>query len=210
MRFKRSTTGGATWPAAPTVIDKPGQFADNSDPADLLPNKNARIPLSPSLAFNESSKKLGYVYQNNINSASSGADITFQASSDYGATWSDIQYVSVKGNGTPASNDQFFPWIQPDPEKGGWHVIFYDNRNDPGNTLIETFMAESKQGGWQNEDISQVAWNPNLSFFASGSFIGDYNGLAVAPKDFEYPVWADGRNTPGPPKGQTDIFTVPN
>lgn len=211
LRFKRSTDGGATWPAAPTVIDKPGQFADNSNPADLLPNKNARIPLSPSLAFNESSTQLGYVYQNNINSASSGADITFQSSSDYGATWSDIQYVSVKGNGTtPASNDQFFPWIQPDPEKGGWHVIFYDNRNDPGNTLIETFMAESKQGGWQNEDISQVAWNPNLSFFSSGAFFGDYNGLAVAPKNFEYPVWTDGRNTPGPPKGQTDIFTVPN
>jgi hypothetical protein len=210
LRFKRSTTGGATWPASPTTIDKPGQFADNPDPGDHLPNKNARIPISPSLAFNESSKQLGYVYQNNINAASSGADITFQSSSDYGATWSNIQYVSVKPNGTtPAPNDQFFPWIQPDPEGGGWHVVFYDNRNDPDNTLIETFMADSKRPGWRNRDISTVAWNPNLSFFASGSFFGDYNGLAEAP-GFEYPVWADGRTSPGPPKGQTDIFTVPN
>ncbi|MDQ2983666.1 MAG: hypothetical protein M3R70_07055 [Actinomycetota bacterium] len=210
LRFKRSTTGGASWPASPTVIDKPGQFADNPDPADHLPNKNARIPISPSLAFNGSSKQLGYVYQNNVNSASSGADITFQSSADYGASWSNIQYVSVKGNGTtPASNDQFFPWIQPNPRSSGWRVILYDNRNDPGNTLIETFMAKSKPGGWKNRDISSVAWNPNLAFFSSGSFIGDYNGLAVAP-GYEYPVWADGRNSPGPPKGQTDIFTVPN
>src|SRR5205085_2904827 len=187
------------------------QFADNPNPADQLPNKNARVPISPSLAFNGSSKQLGYVYQNNVNAASSGADITFQSSSDYGATWSNIKYVSVKADGvTPARNDQFFPWIQPDSEGGAWDVIFYDNRNDPGNTLIETFMAESKHGGWANENISSVAWNPNLAFFASGSFIGDYNGLAVAPDDFEYPVWADGRNSPGPPKGQTDIFTVPN
>lgn len=209
LRFKRSTTGGATWPASPTTIDKPGQFTDNPDPGDHLPNKNARIPISASLAFNASSGHLGYVYQNNVNAASSGADITFQSSSDYGATWSDIKYVSVKANGAPAPNDQFFPWIQPDPERSGWHVIFYDNRNDPGNTLIETFMAHSKAGGWKNENISDVAWNPNRAFFSSGSFIGDYNGLAEAP-DYEYPVWTDGRDSPGPPKGQADIFTVPN
>jgi hypothetical protein len=87
--------------------------------------------------------------------------------------------------------------------------MFYDNRNDAGNTRIETFLAERSGAGWANTDISTVAWNPNLAFFASGSFIGDYSGLAEAP-GFEYPIWADGRNSLGPPKGQTDIFTVPN
>jgi hypothetical protein len=208
LKFKRSTDGGATWPATATTISKPGQFADNPNPADLLPNKNARLPISPSLAFNERSRQLGYVYQNNINSAASGADITFQSSSDYGATWSDIQYVSVQGDRTtPAGNDQYFPWIQ--AEGRGWQVLFFDNRNDPANTLIETFLATSSRRGWRNANISTVAWNPNIAFFASGSFIGDYNGLAVA-EDFAYPVWTDGRNSPGPPKGQADIFTVPN
>jgi hypothetical protein len=211
LRFKRSTTGGSTWPATATHIDKPGQFADNPDPGDQLPNKLARIPISTSLAFNDTSKRLGYVYQNNVNAASSGADITFQGSRDYGASWSDIQYVSVKHDGsTPAANDQFFPWIAATPGQPGWHVVFYDNRNDPGNTLIETFMGDSNRGeSWANRNVSAVAWNPNLAFFASGAFIGDYNGLAEA-RGFEYPVWADGRNSPGPPKGQTDIFTVPN
>ena len=210
LRFKRSTNGGASWPSNPKVIDQPGQFADNPDPADHLPNKNARIPISLSLAFNPVSNQLGLVYQNNVDAANSGADITFQSSSNNGNTWSNIQYVSVQVDGTtPAPHDQFFPSIQADPGSAGWHVMFYDNRNDASNTLIETFLAEPSGGGWANTDISTVAWNPNLAFFASGSFIGDYSGLAEAP-GFEYPIWADGRNSPGPPKGQTDIFTVPN
>jgi hypothetical protein len=210
LRFKRSTNGGASWPSNPKVIDQPGQFADNPDPADHLPNKNARIPISLSLAFNPVSNQLGLAYQNNVNAANSGADITFQSSSNNGNTWSNIQYVGVQADGTtPAPRDQFFPSIQADPGSDGWHVMFYDNRNDAGNTLIETFLAERSGAGWANTDISTVAWNPNLAFFASGSFIGDYSGLAEAP-GFEYPIWADGRNSLGPPKGQTDIFTVPN
>jgi hypothetical protein len=210
LRFKRSTNGGSTWPNSPKIVDKPGQFADNPSTADLLPNKNARIPISLSMAFNPVSSQLGLVYQNNVNSATSGADITLQTSSNNGNTWSDIKYVSVQADGTtPASNDQFFPSIQADPGSAGWHVMFYDNRNDPGNTLIETLLAETSGAGFANNDISTVAWNPNQAFFGSGSFIGDYLGLAEAP-GYEYPIWADGRNSPGAPKGQTDIFTVPN
>ncbi len=210
LRFKRSTTGGSTWPNSPTVIDKAGQFADNPDPSDHLPNKNARIPISLSMGWNPASTTLALAYQNNVNAATSGADITVQTSSDNGTTWSDIQYVSVEADGTtPAPNDQFFPSIQADPGSAGWHVMFYDNRNDPDNTLIETFLAETSGAVWTNTDISTASWNPNLSFFSSGSFFGDYIQLAEAP-GYEYPIWADGRNTPGPPKGQTDIFTVPN
>jgi hypothetical protein len=211
LRFKRSTDGGTTWPGAPTVVDKPGQFADNPDPSDLLPPKNARIPISLSMAFNNSTKGLGLVYQNNVNAATSGADISFQQSPDYGATWGDTQTVSVADDGSAAPNDQFFPWIQPRRGAPGWRVIFYDNRYDPGNLLIGTTKATSTSGlSWVgNAQISTVLWDPNESFFASGSFIGDYNGYAVA-FDAEYPVWADGRNTLGVPLGQTDIFTVPN
>jgi hypothetical protein len=210
LRFKRSTDGGATWPATATVVDKPGQFADNPDPGDLLPPKNARLPISLSMAFNNTSKALGLVYQNNINAATSGADISFQGSTDYGSTWGDAQTVSVQADGSPAPNDQFFPWIQANKGTGGWRAIFYDNRYDPNNLLIATVKARTVAGVWgANQTISNVLWDPNESFFSSGSFIGDYNGYAVA-SDAEYPVWTDGRNTPGVPLGQTDIFTVPN
>jgi hypothetical protein len=210
LRFKRSATGGASWPANPVKINKPGQFKDNPDSGDLLAPKAARAPISTSLAFNEVTGTLGVVYQNNVNRSVSKADITFQGSADYGATWSNIRYVSATGSGAPAPQDQFFPWIDVDAS-GDFHVVFYDNRNDPGNLWLDTFIAESDDDGltWANTQISDVAWNPNDGFFSSGAFIGDYNGLAVAGDDVAYPVWADGRNSPGSPLGQTDIFTDP-
>jgi hypothetical protein len=92
--------------------------------------------------------------------------------------------------------------------KGKLRAIWFDNRNAPKNARIETFQGASSIGGqnWINRDISTKSWNPNSSFFSSGSFIGDYNGFA-AGQGVMYPIWTDGRNTPGPPLGQTDIFT---
>jgi hypothetical protein len=206
--FKRSTTGGTSFgPRHP--ISKPGQWQDNPDPDDLLPDKNTRVPASTSapLVFNPVDGSLNYIVQNNINRAHSGADISFTKSLDHGATWSNMRTVSVDGSGNPARNDQFFPWMDVDPQ-GNLHAIWYDNRQDPGNVRIRTFQGYSADGGthWSNVNISTKSWDPNQSFFASGSFIGDYNGLAVGDGVI-YPVWTDGRDTPGAPQGQTDIWT---
>jgi hypothetical protein len=93
-------------------------------------------------------------------------------------------------------------------EKGNLHAIWYDNRNDPGNKLIQTFQAFSSDDGttWVNFNISTTAWNPDSSFFSCGCFIGDYTGLAASTTAI-YPIWTDGRNSPGPPNGDTEIFT---
>ena len=204
--FTRSTDGGASF-QAPVRIDKPGQFADNPNRQDNLPGKHARLPISPSMAYDATRNRLVYLYQNNVNRTVSDADISLQTSNDFGATWSDATTISIAGSGAAAPKDQFFPWIAVD-ETGNYHAIWFDNRNDPGNKLIETFQALSTNGGssWTNVDISAVSWNPDKSFFTCGCFIGDYNGLA-ASDEVVYPVWTDGRNTPGPPLGQTDIFT---
>ena len=92
--------------------------------------------------------------------------------------------------------------------KGKLRAIWFDNRNAPGNISIETFEGRSGIDGrnWSNKDISTQRWNPNQSFFGSGAFIGDYNGFA-AGDGVMYPLWTDGRDTPGPPLGQTDIWT---
>jgi len=211
LLFKRSTDGGVSF--GPQVkINKSGQWADNPNLSDLLPNKNARIPLSPSMDYDPQLGALVYVVQNNVHMALSGADVTFAYSTDFGSTWSSMQNASHGATGAPAPNDQFFPWISVD-QSGGIHLIWYDNRNDPGNTLIETFELYTTAlnvAAAPNVNISTAAWNPNLAFFASGSFIGDYNGLDAVDASMEYPVWTDGRNSPGPPLGQEDIFTVPN
>jgi hypothetical protein len=68
----------------------------------------------------------------------------------------------------------------------------------------------STNGGatWTNQDISTASWNPDLGFFKSGAFIGDYAGIASSTEAI-YPVWTDGRNTTFAQtgSGSTDIFT---
>jgi hypothetical protein len=204
--FKRSTNGGATYSPA-VQIDKAGQFADNPNTQDKLNPKKFRAPISPSLAFNPTTGSLSFAYQNNVNRQTSGADISFQQSHDFGATWSDARTISTTAGGAAAPNDQYFPWLSVD-EAGNLHAIWYDNRNDPKNTMMETFQAFSSNDGltWTNWDISSVAWNPDDSFFSCGCFIGDYNAIAASTQ-VVYPVWTDGRNSAGSPNGQTDIFT---
>jgi photosystem II stability/assembly factor-like uncharacterized protein len=204
--FKRSTDGGVTL-SATIEINHPGEYADNPDLGDLLPNKAFRAPDAPSIAFNAATGRLEYVYQNDINLATSGADISFQQSSDFGKHWSHAKFISITASGAPAPNDQYEASIAAD-ESGHLHAIWYDNRNDPGNKLIETFQALSTDDGatWTNRDISTAPWNPDLSFFKSGSFIGDYTWIAASDSAC-YPTWTDGRNTSGPPNGETDVFT---
>jgi hypothetical protein len=206
--MRRSTDGGASFGPA-NRINKAGQWADNPNPDDLLPNKRGRVPASTSapLVFNPVDNSLNYIVQNNINRATSGADISFTKSTDYGATWSKMSYVATNAFGQPALKDQFFPWMDVDTQ-GNLHAIWFDNRNSQKNITIETFQGDSHVGGlsWANTDISSQPWNPNQSFFDSGAFFGDYNGFA-AGNGVMYPIWTDGRNTPGVPLGQTDIWT---
>jgi hypothetical protein len=205
--FTRSTDGGASF-SAPVRVDKAGQFADNPNPQDRLSNKKARMPISPSLAYNANEDLLLFAYQNNIDRQTSGADISIQTSDDFGATWSDTSTISVTASGDPAPSDQFFPWLAVDESTGDVFAVWFDQRNDPANDLIETFAGQSTDGGqtWTNAVISDEAWDPDEAFFNCGCFIGDYNGMAVGGS-LLYPVWTDGRNSPGKPLGQTDIFT---
>jgi hypothetical protein len=209
--FKRLAPDGTL--GALVRMDKPGQWADNPDPSDLLPGKLARIPASTSanVVFNPVSHALEYAVQNNINRTVSGADISYAESLDYGQTWSDMRTVSTDAFGNPAPHDQFFPWIAVDPQ-GITHIVWLDNRNDPTNVNIETFEQQTLDTSvfLSNVDISTASWNPNAGFFSSGAFIGDYIGVAAAGNGIEYPVWTDGRKSLGPPLGQTDIYTVPN
>ena len=57
-------------------------------------------------------------------------------------------------------------------------------------------------------NYNHTQWNPDLAFFSSGAFIGDYQG-AIAGAHVFYPVWVDGRNTAiaSTGIGNTDIFT---
>jgi hypothetical protein len=113
--------------------------------------------------------------------------------------------VSVNGSGAPARGDQFFPAVGVD-SAGTMFAIWQDTRVD--NHRIETYQGTSTDGGrtWTNDLISSASFDPRQSFFTCGCFIGDYNQIAVSDEVI-YPAWTDGRNSPGRPAGDTDIFT---
>ncbi len=211
LLFQKSTDGGQTFLPSAVQIDKPGQYADFQDAAndDTLPPTNFRAPNTPSLAYSPSTGSLLFVYQNNVNRPVSQADISYQTSTDGGLHWSDASFLSTTSSGQPAPNDQFFPWAASD-ESGRFYVIWFDRRLDPANVRINTWQAVSDNdaASFSSAKISSQDWDPNLGFFTSGAFIGDYNGLA-ASTDAVYAVWTDGRNDSigQTGLGETDIFT---
>ena len=136
-------------------------------------------------------------------------DVEVSLSHDDGASWSSPVPVSVDSAGALADNNQFFPWIAVD-ENGRFQAIWFDRRPDPNNHNITTFQGTSNDDGqtWRNVRIGASLWDPDQGFFASGAFIGDYNGLAANSR-VVYPVWTDGANNAigETGLGETDIFT---
>jgi hypothetical protein len=120
-----------------------------------------------------------------------------------------LSTASATALGAAARNDQFFPWIDATPS-GTFQAIWFDRRLDPANHDINTWQATSSSDGrsWRTYRISTRSWNPDLGFFTSGAFIGDYNGIAASDRAV-YPVWTDGRNSAIAQTGigETDIFT---
>jgi hypothetical protein len=205
--FARSTDGGASF--GPVVrIDQPGWFVDNPNANDYLPGKGAvRFPNSPSLAYDATRDRLALVYQNSANRTVSGADISLQTSDDFGASWTAPATISLGSSGRAARGDQFFPAIGVDSQ-GEWFAIWQDTRLDQANHLISTFQGGSSDGGttWTNDLISSASFDARQSFFTCGCFIGDYNQIAVSD-ELVLPVWTDGRDSPGRPAGDTNVWT---
>jgi len=206
LRFKKSTNGGASFSSAVSV-NKRGQWADNPNASDLIPNTAFRTPNTVGLAYSAVTGTLAFVYTNYIRGQGNG-DIDVSLSHDGGATWSNATPISLS-NGNPARNNQFFPWIAAD-QSGRFVAMWLDRRQDPNNHDIGTFEAVSGNDGasWPNRRISTTTWNPDNGFFASGAFIGDYSGLA-ANNNVVYPTWTDGRASDIAVTGigETDVFT---
>ena len=53
-------------------MNKPGQWADNPDPSDLIPNTAFRAPNTVALAYSKPTGTLAYVYTNYIHGVANG------------------------------------------------------------------------------------------------------------------------------------------
>jgi hypothetical protein len=76
------------------------------------------------------------------------------------------------------------------------YVGWYDDRNDPFNTLVQYFVGKSTDGGHTfptQTAVSDVAFNPCIGFPGCG-FFGDYTQLASGPDGVVRAAWSDTRD----------------
>ena len=128
-------------------------------------------------------------------------DLYFTKSVDRGNSWTTPVVINQDGSPT---GDQFFPWIEVS-HNGRLDIVWLDSRNvvQPdgiaGSTamLDAYYMYSTDQGGtWTEARLTPKSWSSD-----GVSFIGDYNGMAVADNR-AYPVYI--QMDPG---GDQNIYT---
>jgi hypothetical protein len=93
------------------------------------------------------------------------------------------------------SKDHIFPWATTKSD-GSVYVGFYDDRQDPTNTLVRYWVAKSTDGGKTfptQVPVSDFQFNPCDGFPFCG-FFGDYTQLATGPDDVVHAAWSDTRD----------------
>jgi hypothetical protein len=132
---------------------------------------------------------------------STDLDVFIVKSTDGGVTWKNPDPAGdpsspLRVNQDPLRNDkdQWFPFTAVAPD-GRVDVVFYDRRDHQANRYTHTYLARSYDGGvtWTETRLTDVPSNMNWAF-EDGLFIGDYNGIAIAPDGTSYPFWTDARN----------------
>ena len=130
--FQKSVNGGASFLPHAVTVERPGEWRDNPNAADLLPHTAFRAPESESLAYSPATGSLTHVVANSIMKATTGTDISAWQSRDGGLTWTHATTLSATGNVAPgpgARGDQFMPWIDATPS-GTLYAIWFDRRRD--------------------------------------------------------------------------------
>jgi hypothetical protein len=82
-------------PGRPRV--RPGLCHLHQVPGDLLPPTVFRAPNTSSLDYNPATGTLCFLYQNHVDAAASGADVSLQLSRDGGFTWTDARTPEHRG-----------------------------------------------------------------------------------------------------------------
>jgi hypothetical protein len=193
--FTTSTNQGNTWTDARPIVRNVPEL---SSP---LPNTAFRVSTYPVLGIDRSdgpgSGNLYITYS--AKNGTDTSDVFLVMSKDKGQTWS----APLRVNDDDTKTDQFMPWLDVGP-KGDVHILFYDRRDDPKNTLIHAYYAHFVNNTLDpNIRLSEVPINATLSYHQNGAeFIGDYLGIMEGTNGWVHPVWVDTRN------GGADVYTT--
>lgn len=199
IKLRKSTNGGATFPAPAIVVSGvtavgsgfyvQGLFRDFLDFQGLAVDTtggsnsgNVYVTWQDGRNLNQPDP-FGFVGGGCLVGSAPGycfGDILFARSLDGGGTWS----PSVRVNDDPISLkvDQMFPAVEVDKD-GQLFVVFYDRRRDSRNFLIDTFVAKSHNAGetWDNHRVTtnNFAAIHDEDGVVNPVYMGDYVGIAA-------------------------------
>jgi hypothetical protein len=181
----KSLDGGQSF-SHPVKVDDIVEICDhlNTDGRCAVKNSSWRVNSFPSIAVDAA----GTVYVVWGDYRRGNADVLFSRSTNGGQSFSH----SVTVNSDLSGADQFYPWVAV-ADNGAVQVEFQQRDDTPGNRLLNTFLATSMSGalGFGTQlRVSSGPTDPNIGF--SGTFIGDYNGVA-ASAHAAHPIWTDAR-----------------
>ncbi len=196
----KSTDGGVTW-SAPTrasdiLRDGVSDYPVNVNGRQTLSNSQFRVNSAGNLAVDAVTGALHVVWSDNRagTADATNTNVFMTRSTDGGDTW--LSPVAIR----KARGDQFFPWAAVAPD-GTLNVMFMDRSYDPANSKYGITVARVAPGS-RNVSAQRVDTglsDPNHArWFAASTggqttFLGDYNGLAVAGDGTAHPVWTDMR-----------------
>jgi hypothetical protein len=162
-----------------------------SIPAQSTRKINAVITMDADQSPGANKGRVYISYTDAANTTTNDTNVFVIHSDDSGKTWS----APVRVNDDKTTNSQFFSHVAVDQTSGNVGVAWYDCRNDPNNTEVETFAAISQDGGQTFSANVQVATGPSDAATADGNHnngndFGDYLGLGYNSGEL-VPAWCD-------------------
>ena len=109
--------------------------------------------------------------------------------------------VRVNDDAPGVVQDQFLPHVAVDEVDGSVHVVWYDTRNDAGNTKTDVYYSRSVDGGLTFEPNIKVTTAQSDATIPGAVGAGDRLGLAVH-NGIAHIVWTDNRS------GKEDIYAA--
>jgi hypothetical protein len=200
VAFVKSTDGGATWTKPQVIADLRTVFVSD-------PNTGQEIrtgDIIPVPAIDQFTGQLYVVWQDSRFNGGHFDEIALSTSTDGGTTWSEPIRVNTS-TGQPA----FTPSIRVNTA-GDVGVTYYDFRNLTTETTTlptDYWFTRSTNRGANFGDETHIAGSFDMltAPFASGFFVGDYEGLANEGSTFvPFFVATNSGNT----ANRTDVFTT--
>lgn len=202
IKMRKSTDLGVTFGSTVTVA----ALNATSTNGDLGLNGGFRTNSFPQAAVNPVNNNV-YVVYNDDPAGVDKADVFFAQSTNGGSSWS----APTRVNNDATTNDQWQPALAVTPGGNALFVGFYDRRNDPGNSSINTFGSIATISG------SSVTFGGNFRISSSSfpsvvgqdpaintTYMGDYD-QAVADSNFFYYTWGDNRQPSAVHQNQPDV-----